>query len=322
MSQNPAATARPLHWIVENRDFDVLPSSVLAISLPSMSIIHVQGPDSASFLQGQLTVDTVRLAPDHLQLGGACDPKGRLLAIYYLWRHADDFYLVLPTDLAAGLAKRLAMYVLRAKARVQLHPDWSVHGILAGPQAPTPTLAAPVDGILADLGTTASGVRRWLSIGLHEANPTRHAAAPDTGAESLWWWSQIDAAHPMVFAASAGLFVPQAVNLEALGGVNFRKGCYTGQEVVARSQYLGKLRRRLHVGVANHLGESSDVFLADQSEPIGRLVLSAECAGRTHVMFECPSQAIDQQSVCAGTNDPACRIEIRALPYALVDPTA
>jgi len=138
----------------------------------------------------------------------------------------------------------------------------------------------------------------------------------------LWWWAQVDAAVPAIVGATQELFVPQAVNLEVLGGVNFRKGCYPGQEVVARSQYLGKLRRRMFLAHAASIGAEPDIFLAGTAEPVGRIVLAAGApAGGWDLLFECPTDRVEGASLHAGSAS-AVPLQVRALPYGLFDPTA
>lgn len=331
MSLSPATVPSAPHWNIAQRDFDALQSGLLNCPLPSLRVVHVSGPDARSFLQGQITVDVVKWQDKTLQLGGLCDPKGRLLAIFYLWAQNESVYLVLPADLAEGIARRLSMFVLRAKVKITLlPPDYTVHGWLAPaastlvpaswPSQPGTWVALASDAVLANLGSTPSGFTRWLQIGL-DASLT--ALATHEAAQDLWWWAHTESAHPMVFAATAGLFVPQAVNLEVLHGVNFKKGCYTGQEVVARSQYLGKLRRRLHVGLAPQPGPAPDIFIQGQPDPIGRIVMSVRMPqGHTLLSFECPTDKLSDNPLCAGGSDPGMALTVLPLPYPLLDPTA
>ena len=127
---------------------------------------------------------------------------------------------------------------------------------------------------------------------------------------------------PAVFAETQELFVPQAVNLEVLGGVDFRKGCYPGQEVVARSQYLGKLRRRMFLAHGSAIGAEADIFQDGATEPVGRIVLAAGApAGGWDLLFECPTDRAAGASLRAGGAD-AAPLQLRDLPYQLFDPTA
>jgi len=139
--------------------------------------------------------------------------------------------------------------------------------------------------------------------------------------KAIWWWTQIDAAIPEVFQATQELFVPQAVNLEVLGAVSFRKGCYPGQEVVARSQYRGKLRRRLGLAHTAHMGIGSDVFHNHEVDPVGRVVMAAQAPdGGWDLLFECPTDLTEHGTLHAGSGD-APALALRALPYPIIDPT-
>jgi len=138
-----------------------------------------------------------------------------------------------------------------------------------------------------------------------------------------WWWSQIDAGVPTVLAATQEKFVPQMINLEVLGGVSFKKGCYPGQEIVARSQYLGKLRRRMALA---HCDEASaagaDIYADGSSEPVGTVVLAAAAPDRGFdVLFECPVAQTIAGTLRINRTDGAPLV-LQSLPYPLVDVTA
>jgi hypothetical protein len=142
-------------------------------------------------------------------------------------------------------------------------------------------------------------------------------------ASGVWWWTQIDAAIPDVFAATQEKFVPQMINLEVLGGVNFKKGCYPGQEVVARSQYLGKLRRRMSIAhVDGTASAGADVFVDGEAQPVGTIVMSASApGGGVDLLFECPVERLGATSLRATAPD-GPPLATRSLPYELFDPTA
>lgn len=319
----------PPVWLVDAVQQDAWRDASYASSLPTLAVICCAGPDAAAFLQGQITADAVGLDETRWQYAGLCDPKGRLLAVFFLWRRGSAFYLALPAELAEGLVKRLRLYVLRAKVTIALDPTLQLTGVCHSPEA-LPAPLAGMSGPLAlwqrhddasgavalGLGTDPSGMHRLL---LASQAPAR----PDPGpSEALWWLGQIQSAHPMVFAATSACFVPQGINLEVLGGVSFRKGCYTGQEVVARSQYLGKLRRRLHIGAVQAPAHAADIFLRGQSQPLGRVLMSATLtSGQTRFLFECPTDRLEGQLLCLGSGDGPL-VDRMALPYQLFDPTA
>ena len=141
---------------------------------------------------------------------------------------------------------------------------------------------------------------------------------------SVWWRSEVEAAVPTVFAATQEKFVPQMINLEVLGGVSFKKGCYPGQEVVARSQYLGKLKRRMQRAHVDHAEAAiaGDVYHSGEPQPVGTIVMAAASPhGGTDLLFEAPVDRLQSGTLhLASPTGPA--LVLRGLPYELFDPTA
>jgi folate-binding protein YgfZ len=304
-------------------------------ALDELGVIAATGADATSFLQGQLTNDTAGLDAVRVQLTGYCTAKGRLLAVFEQWRDGDTICLQLPREILAPVMKRLSMFVLRAKVRLEDASDRWVSFGLVGPGSAG--LVADALGAAPAIGATmlrddirvsrlADGTqareRFVLRLAADRADEIRRRlAAARAVASGVWWWSQIDAARPTVVAATQEAFVPQMINLEVLGGVNFKKGCYPGQEVVARSQYLGKLRRRMSLAhtAAEAAAAGGDVWFAGQEQAAGKIVLAAAApAGGMDVLLECPVDRIDEQSLHIG----GVPLSLRALPYALVDVTA
>lgn len=302
--------------------------------LDELGVIAARGEDAAKFLQGQLTNDVLALGGG-LQLNGYCTAKGRLIATFRQWRDADAIYLQLPREILAPVLKRLSMFVLRAKARLtDDSAAWTTYG-LVGPQTvallsqaglPVPEqawhAAAADNGVrVARLpGAAITGSRFMILVPAGAALPGLSAG---TVPAEVWWWSEVESAVPTVWAATQEKFVPQMVNLEVLGGVNFRKGCYPGQEVVARSQYLGKLRRRMAVARLDALppAAGSDVWAGDESEPSGTVVMAAaNPAGGTALLFEAPVDRLERDLYVGSPDGP--RLAIQPLPYAIFDPTA
>jgi folate-binding protein YgfZ len=341
---NPAATtAAPAvctgAWHADAAQLALSLRGPVRARLDELGVITVQGTDAVSFLQGQLTNDTAGLAADHVQLSGYCTAKGRLLAVFEQWRDGATVCLQLPSDLVAPLLKRLSMFVLRAKVQLaDASTQWRSVG-LCGPgsielveRAFGCRLAVGASSLSGEVRISRLGdgtrarerfVLRCRSEHALEVEAALTAALPvESG---VWWWSEVDAARPRVFAATQDAFVPQMINLEVLGGVNFRKGCYPGQEVVARSQYLGKLRRRMSLGHLDAGGEATtvsagaDVHAEGQAEPIGRVVMTAQApGGGVDVLFECPVDRLDTLRLRVGE----APLVLRALPYELIDVTA
>lgn len=215
----------------------------VACPLLEWAALSVAGPDAASFLQGQFTNDVADLAVGGVQYNGYCSPKGRMLANFPLARVADaEYLLVVPADIAPALVRRLRMFVLRAKVVVTpLAESHACIGI-AGPQALAVqqeeglTLLGLPDGRLLTV-CAASRVQPFWETSIRSATPAGSKA---------WNWLAINAGVPVISTATQDKFVPQMLNWELVGGVNFQKGCYPGQEIVARLQYLGKLKERLY----------------------------------------------------------------------------
>lgn len=196
--------------------------------LSSQRVITISGVDRTTFLQGQLTQDITTLAPGRAVLAGAADARGRLQFAGYLfaWCSADidSIALVVPAELVVDLMARLRMHVLRARVQIGLLDG----DLIAVADDPSPAIQLPGPG------------NRCLVIG-----DGTQAAAQSPVATNEWELAEIRAGIPMIVKATAGEFVPQMVNLDLLGGISFTKGCYTGQEIVARTKYLGRIKRRM-----------------------------------------------------------------------------
>jgi folate-binding protein YgfZ len=194
----------------------------------------VTGADARDFLHAQLTNDIKNLPADRAALAGWCSAKGRLLATFLVIPSPEGFLLQLSRDLAAPVAKRLSMFVLRSKVKVADESEqWAQYG-LWGEELNGPDVAWQ-----GGAGTVRVEKSRFVRLG-------KGISIPETKSEEAWTLQEIRAGRPLITAATQDQFVPQMVNLEELGGVNFQKGCYPGQEVVARAQYRGQgVKRRM-----------------------------------------------------------------------------
>jgi folate-binding protein YgfZ len=196
-------------------------------------LLAVTGADARDFLHRQLTNDIENLPADRAALAGWCTPKGRLLASFLVIPSSDGFLLQLARDLAPTVAKRLSMFVLRSKVKITDESDaWAQYGIWDRSLA--------VDGVAWEgaVVTVRVDEGRFLRIG-------RGLTLPAEKPEEAWTLAEIRAGRPLISAATQDQFVPQMVNFETLGAVNFQKGCYPGQEIVARAQYRGQVKRRM-----------------------------------------------------------------------------
>jgi hypothetical protein len=226
--------------------------------LSQLGLLAFAGEDTAEFLQSQLTNDVRGLHADGAAWNGYCSPKGRMLSNFLMWKNGPDTCLQMSGDIREAVLKRLKMFVLRSKVSARDATDENVRLVLAGPQATTALadagLALP-DGAMKtranELGLNVRiGADKFvLSIAPEKAPGVwtalaKHATPVGT---EVWDWLRLSSGIPMITAATQEEFVPQMVNWEVLGGVSFQKGCYPGQEIVARTQYLGKLKRRMYL---------------------------------------------------------------------------
>lgn len=296
-----------------------------AVRLTDWGLIRAQGLDAANFLHGQLTQDVEHLSEKQARLAGYCSAKGRLLASLVVCRRsADELLLACSADLLAPTLKRLSMFVLRAKCKLSdASADLAVHGLVgAGAQrwlGETAPVGAWGTGRLGD----ASVVRLPDALGLprHLLIQSASAAAPDLPAldSASWAWLEVRSAVPRIAAATVEQFVPQMVNFELVGGVNFQKGCYPGQEVVARSQYRGTLKRRAMLFDSDApLQPGQEVFHdADPSQPAGMVVLAApRPGGGWTALVEVKLAALEGGRLHAGAVDAAVLTPL-TLPYAI-----
>ena len=198
-------------------------------------LLSVAGADARAFLHAQLTSDIQHLGADRAALAGWCSAKGRLLATFLVIPAPDGFLLQLARDLAAPVAKRLSLFVLRSKVKVTDVSDaWAQFGLWDA------DLQQPDVAWSGHRARVRVGERRYLELLLE----TETLEVPNA-AEVEWTRQEIRAGRPFISAATQDQFVPQMVNLEQLGGVDFKKGCYPGQEIVARAQFRGQVKRRM-----------------------------------------------------------------------------
>lgn len=241
------------------RELQIASTGDVLADLSHLGMIAVHGEEAATFLQGQLTSDVREVGERRSQLSAYCSPKGRMLASFRIFMRGDSYYLVLPRDLLEPTLKRLRMFVLRAKASLEDASDALVRIGFSGPKAESELkdylgqVPEQVDQVLQAKELTVIRVPgphpRFEIHGEMEPMQKLWTALDVRGApvgRAPWELLDIRAALPVIREQTSDAFVPQMTNLQVLGGVNFKKGCYTGQEVVARMQYLGKLKRRMY----------------------------------------------------------------------------
>jgi len=254
--------------------------------LSQFGTLRVSGEEAQAFLQNLLSNDIREVSAARAQFSSFNSPKGRMLASMLIWRNGDGYLLQLPRVLCEPMRKKLGMYVLRAKVKISDASDEIVSLGLSGtdaqeilgkqfgelPQLPLGFIDTEQAGVLKlsdtrfQISTAAQYASTlWQSLSQH-AQPAGSAC---------WDWLSIRAGIPVILPQTQEQFVPQMANFELIGGVSFKKGCYPGQEIVARMQYLGKLKRRMYLA---HLDSSEAPQPGDE-------LFSADMEGQTSGMI-------------------------------------
>ncbi len=253
-----------------------------------LGMIECSGEDAKSFLHNQLTSDVNHLASGTAQHSSWCTAKGRMQASLFLYRNEQDFRALLSADLLAATQKRLQMYILRSKVKItDLGSEYEVIG-LSGPEA---------EAALQDAGLTIpakalniASVSHGTTIRLSESRfivVVSGKSAPDVwnrlsqnarpAGTPIWQWLDVQAGIPLITMATKEAFVPQMADFDKIGGVSFHKGCYPGQEVVARTQYLGKVKRHLYrIRTTGAISAGTAIYtLVNPEHPCGMIANAA-----------------------------------------------
>ena len=310
--------------------------AAVVCDLSALAVLRIAGPDAAAFLQGQFTNDVAALAPGAAQYSAWCSPKGRMLANFLLRRTGGSiFELLLPESLSEAIAKRLRMFVLRSRVTVEDASSQSIRLGVGGPDAGDAVAralgAVPAVGDVASFGdalvAALPGPRYVITVAPDAAAPCweRLASVCRLAGFATWQWLTVRAGVPVITAPTSDLFVPQAANWDALGGISFQKGCYAGQEIVARTQYLGRLKERLALahleGAPPAPGER--LYSAAFGEQACGTIVNAAVApdGGTDVLAVLQLAAAESGDVHAGAPGGAA-LRLSALPYEAPAPAA
>jgi len=248
--------------------------------LDRYSIIEISGEDHLDFLQGQLTND-IKKNEKKFIYSGMCNPKGRLFAFLRIMRTPDSssIFFVIPSSLADAVQKRLMMFILRAKVVIQKAENFHLIGIIDD----NPLIDISADRKLNLPDQTNRSVMIFQDNDLYKQITTKHSFDDI----SNWIKKDIEFGIPEVMEQTQEKFLVHTCNLDLIDAVNFKKGCYTGQEIVARTHYLGKPKHRSFYGVVNSklsLDYGEQVFENDQS--VGAVVNFTCCEDKTYVLFE------------------------------------
>ena len=276
-----------------NHEQRIIHTGPVLCDLSHQGLISVDGEDATDFLQGQLTNDVRDVSEQHSQLSAYCTHKGRMLANFRIFKRDNSYYLRLPLSLLEPTLKRISMFILMSKVSIKNNSNALVRFGLSGPTADEqlssliPDLPKEVDDAIQVDGYTVikcPGLHPRYEI-YGELSPMQklwsnldvHAAPVGAAA---WEMLDIQAGIPTIYPETSESFVPHMTNMQVINGVSFQKGCYTGQEVVARMQYLGKLKRRMFrikVDTDNIVNPGDKLFNADSSSAQGAgQIVSAE----------------------------------------------
>ena len=297
--------------------------------LPQFATLAVSGADARAFLHGQLSNDVEHLPADTVKRAGYCSPKGRMIASFLVIPSRDGFLLQVASDIAIPIAKRLSMFVMRSKVKVVDSTEtWAQTGVwgrgsdrllqaceLALPNGPM-RVAETNGRIVVGLGED-----RFLVVGPAGFDLLIGDRIPRVAAN--WWTlSDVRAGIPLISLATQDQFVPQMANFELIGGVDFKKGCYPGQEIVARSQYLGKIKRRMYRVETDAQDqpapwEGQDLFGAE-TQAIGTVVnVALRPEGGYEVLAVMQSASVESGTQLRLGSPQGPRVRLAALPYAI-----
>jgi folate-binding protein YgfZ len=300
----------------------------LLVDLSLFGLIKISGEDATGFLQNLLTNDMQSVTAENSQLTGLCTAKGRLLAVFRLFKQEADYYLRLPLELVEPLIKRLKMYVLMSKVTVA-HAD---NLIICGVHGESAFLQDTLGSVPDQVGSASHsdnltvlrvpGEDRYELYGSQERiQPLWMELSNTLTAANSAAWRLLDIRNgiPQIYAATSEHFVPQMVNLNLVDGVSFKKGCFPGQEVVARMQYLGKLKRRMYrvrIESAKAPPPGTPVVALEngKTHEAGEIVDACVAGQSVEALAVLPSASIDHKLHIADTNGP--ELEILTLPYS------
>ena len=308
-------------------DWTSYASSTCLVPLLGSGLLCFQGEESQSFLQGQLSSDIRLLTGANCQLSSYSTPKGRMQATFLAWKSEADYLLELPLLMLPALQKRLSMFIMRSKTKaIDASGDWGLIGVVgvqarqcaeawAGKPLQDNEVFAQAKGQVLAL----PGNRFMLAIPADQLVEqwSQLCTQGVPASEALWEYASIVAGEPRVTPATQEAFVAQMANLELVGGVSFTKGCYPGQEIVARTQYLGKLKRRAfraHVK-ADAVEPGMEVYSVEMNGQPSGVVMRASSApeGGSELLVVAQMSSLEHGLHLGAVDGPL--LEIRPLPY-------
>lgn len=312
----------------------VLNSDIVAV-LDDYGLIKVEGDDAENFLHAQFTNDLQQgVSEDNSQLSAYCSPKGRVLALFRIFKQADAYYLSMPRELVAATHKRLSMFVLMSKVTLTDESDNISQLGVSGPNSEQKLMA--MAGQPPEQVNQVATKDDFSIIRIPGTHPRFQIIGPKKEIKSLnnklgtfvaevsanaWQLLDIHAGIPVIKLANVEAFVPQMINLQAIDGLSFKKGCYPGQEVVARMQYLGKLKRRMYLAHSDDdaIAAAGDSVFVDGDEPrkTGAVVIAQPApASGSDLLIVMEIESAENHSLQLHENAPT-PLTLKPLPYPL-----
>ncbi|MES9863950.1 MAG: folate-binding protein YgfZ [Candidatus Thiodiazotropha sp. LLP2] len=299
--------------------------------LSHLGMIRISGEDAETYLQGQLTNDVRKVTSQHSNLAGWCNAKGRMLANFRCFRRSDDYFLQTPLENLPSVMQRLGMYVLRAKVTLSDVSDELIRIGLTGDCSDA--LLQPFFDDIPEQPNDVQQQGELTLIRLPGSKPRFEIIGPVNLVEEIWqtaegqaqtgnvdFWAlqEIRAGIPTIYQETKEAFVPQMTNMQLIDGVSFTKGCYTGQEIVARMQYLGKLKRRMYLAHVDTTTEPQpgDELFAKQStsgQGTGKVVEAQASGDGYDLLAVIEIASVEEDQVLLGEQGPP--LEILNLPY-------
>ncbi|MHA6573789.1 CAF17-like 4Fe-4S cluster assembly/insertion protein YgfZ [Pseudomonas yamanorum] len=302
--------------------------SAFFCSLSHEGVLAVRGSDAAKFLQGQLTCNLNYLSDTQASLGARCTQKGRMQSSFRILLQGDGVLLAMATELLEPQLADLKKYAVFSKSKLtDESAAWVRFGVsdadqvLAslGLELPTETDSVVRSDDLIAIRVSPGRAELWAPAAQAETLHSQLAARLNEGELNQWLLGQIRAGIGQVMPQTRELFIPQMLNLQAVGGVSFKKGCYTGQEIVARMQYLGKLKRRLYrlsLNASELPEPGTPLFSPTHNSAIGEVVIAARAGEAIELLAVLQAEAAESGDVHVGTLE-GPSLQLLDLPYQL-----
>lgn len=310
--------------------------------LSHLAIIHISGDDAESFLHGQLTINIKTFANNHFQFAAWCNPKGQVKVTCIIYRYDDGYTILLPDELREIFIRQLQMYILRSDVKIADQSDTLVRlGIQTQNPESFSQLIAAVPDQQGDVTINGSGhclylhsggdnqdLRRYILIGSADSVTNYwKELVPDhcPVATAIWELLDIQAAYPWLSTDSTEKFLPQMLNLDLIDGLNYQKGCYPGQEIIARLHFRGQVKRRLNLATCERepdpvpdteFNKGGQLYAGDDKS-IGTVINIQAFANKYYLLAIIDVDIIEQAIHLGGIDGPVLNIEL--LPYATLE---